>query len=277
MARKLFKHNDEDVLGTDLDTEIKKVDDFQIEVIGSTAAIDRDGESITPEGWDIKNFKKNPVILLNHNYYGLPIAKAENVRVQDGKLVFKIKFPEEGVSAEADTVRKLAKGGFINASSVGFKAREWKDGQSEKEPRRTYLKQELLELSLVTVPSNPEAIISEKHFQPAIEKGVVTQEEISRLITALTNMKSIAVDVYSKAEVDKLCNEIKALVDGITKGLRPIIEPMVIEIIENKKFKDGYNDIIFGADGKKALCPNQGIDELIKSVQKTIKETIERN
>nr|WP_282599866.1 HK97 family phage prohead protease [Paenibacillus dendritiformis] len=54
-----------------------------------------------------------------------------------------------------DTVYELYKGGFMKATSVGFPVKEF-------EPRQgggtLYKKQELLELSAVPVPANPEAL-----------------------------------------------------------------------------------------------------------------------
>lgn len=61
----------------------------EIEGVASTEKADRDGEVIKQDGWDLKNFKANPVILAAHNYHDFPIGKATNVKVVDNKLTFK--------------------------------------------------------------------------------------------------------------------------------------------------------------------------------------------
>jgi len=73
----------------------------------------------------------------------------------------------------------------MKASSVGFVPIEWKNGDGEKEPRRTYLRQELLELSLVSVPANPEALVTEKGITEAMAKGVINSDEFEMLKQAI--------------------------------------------------------------------------------------------
>jgi len=40
---------------------------------GSDATKDRDNDIITTQGWDLTNYKKNPVFLLSHNYQQLQV------------------------------------------------------------------------------------------------------------------------------------------------------------------------------------------------------------
>ena len=155
-----------------LDCEVKKVGEREYEFIASTIGMDRDGEVIDPAGWDLKNFKKNPVIMYGHDYSGLPIGRAPKVGISNGALKNTVEFPPEGTYEFADIVERLVKEGFLNTESVGFIPKEWKDGNGGKGPRRTYTKQELLEISIVPVPSNPDAL------REAVEKGVITEEQL---------------------------------------------------------------------------------------------------
>ena len=187
MAKRIGKLDDgRELWGYDFkDVEVKALGDYELEIIGSTGVVDRDGEVINPDGWDLRNFKKNPVILPAHDYRAPAIARAKSVKVEDKKLKFKIEFPQEGIYPLADIYRKLYKSGFMKASSVGLVPIEWKNGDGEKEPRRTYLRQELLELSLVSVPANPEALVTEKGISEAISKGVISNDEFEMLKQAI--------------------------------------------------------------------------------------------
>ena len=175
-------------------TDVKEVSDRVLEFIGSTETQDRDGELIKSDGWILRNYKKNPVFMWAHDYKQPPIGKALNVKAQDGNLTFKIEFADEETYAFADTIYKLYKGGFLNATSVGFMPKEWSDGDGEKAPRRTYTKQELLELSAVPIPSNPEAL------QQAVEGGCITTKEFE----AITKLEDEGVteteDIVTKPE-----------------------------------------------------------------------------
>ncbi len=156
-------------------------------VIGSTAVVDRYGDTIQQDGWDLKNYKVNPVILWGHNVREErpPIGKAMKVWI-DGKgtkaakLMFQVKFDLQD-SFAAEIFRKV-KDGFINTVSVGFLPSEWEDiNPDDWFSPRNYLKQELLELSFVPVPANPEALVglrsfakSDKRFEPieSLEKAL---------------------------------------------------------------------------------------------------------
>jgi HK97 family phage prohead protease len=141
------------------------------EVTASTADVDRDGEIIDPKGWDIANYLKNPVILYAHDYSSLPIGKAENVEIQPTGLYISGKFASSEANPMAQKVRLLYEEGILNAVSVGF-IPKLRDGN-------TITKAELLELSFVPVPSNPNALAMaiSKGLDISILKGAVASHD----------------------------------------------------------------------------------------------------
>lgn len=183
MAKLLGKLKDgRELYGAELkEVEVKSLSDNEIEMIGTTEGVDRDNEVLSMDGWDVKNYKKNPVVLEAHNYWEPPVARTTKLTIDGKKMIFKIEFPPEGVYPRADLFRKLYKLGFMKASSVGFIPAEYKLGNGQDEPRRTFLKQELTEISLVTVPANPQALLSEKSIIDAQEKGVLTDADMDTL------------------------------------------------------------------------------------------------
>lgn len=163
------------------DFEGKALGENELIMVGSTSLIDRDNEILDIEGWDLKNYKKNPVVLPSHMYWEPAIGKSKKTWIEDGKLKFHILFPDTGINPVADVYKGLYKGGFMTASSVGFNPYEWKWGEKPGEPRRTFMKQELLEISLVSVPANPEALLTEKAIQSAVDKGRLSSNDIKTL------------------------------------------------------------------------------------------------
>ena len=119
-------------------------------VIASTSAIDRQGESIDQNGWDLENFKKNPVILWAHNYDELPLGVAENTEVGEEGLVLSGRFADVKANPKAEQVRLLYEDSILQAVSVGFIPHE-REGN-------VITKAELLEVSFVPVPANPQAL-----------------------------------------------------------------------------------------------------------------------
>jgi hypothetical protein len=135
---------------------VKAAGDRSLKTVISDGKKDRDDDTINSEGWDISDYEKNPVVLWAHDPTQPPIAKSV-VKVYKSKLVSLDTFPDEGVYDLADTVLNLAKGGFINAKSVGFLPTEFQF--DEKVGGFDFQKQSLLEHSYVPVPANPRALI----------------------------------------------------------------------------------------------------------------------
>jgi len=156
-----------------LDFKVDKVDDEArtFWAVASSETPDRQGDSIRAGGWDLGNFLKNPVIAWAHDYSQPPVAKALEAKVEGKRLLFKAQFPAPEDYQFADTVFKLYRGGYLRAFSVGFTpiqseiARVETNGRSLTGTR--YLRQELYEISCVTLPANPEALVAAGLTGPA--------------------------------------------------------------------------------------------------------------
>jgi len=175
----------------------------------STASVDRDRESIDPMGWkkSLPAFKKRPVLLSSHDYHDLrkQIGEFTTIRVNADGLFAKPKYYINEGNEEADWAFKLASKG-VAAYSVGFMPIKWTDGDGEKEPRRTYTEQELLEISHVVVPSNRDAIqsIRSKSTDPVICKLC---DDAEKEVKAEYNCECI--ECGHKLKSEKHCQDIK--------------------------------------------------------------------
>lgn len=128
--------------------------------------VDRMSDTIATIGWDIKDYKKNPVVLWSHSHYNPPVARSLKIEV-DKKLkeVRSIaEFTPKDLYPFGFMVYEMYVGKFLNAVSVGFqpKSYEWVS-QDEDEDRAkrggiNFLKQSLLEYSACPVPANPNAL-----------------------------------------------------------------------------------------------------------------------
>lgn len=135
------------------------VSDGPIEFVLSDATPDRYGDVIDPEGWVLDNFKKNPIALFNHRS-DFPIGRWENLKIGDKGLVGNLRMAPEGTSERIDELRALINAGILRAVSVGFmplESKSIKNGAGQYIGEE-YLKQELIETSLVSVPANPNAV-----------------------------------------------------------------------------------------------------------------------
>lgn len=151
----------------------------KVSFVASSATPDRYGDIIDQKGWILENYKKNPVVLLNHDSNQLPIGKG-NVYLRDDKLVIDVEFDSE--DERAKEVERKAKKGFMNAVSVGFRPLESKsrselpeDNEYYGQRGMYYSKAELLEVSIVTIPANGEATMLEQKFYNAIKEEILRE------------------------------------------------------------------------------------------------------
>ena len=160
-----------------IDFEIKDVDeeDRSFLAVASTGIVDRDGDILEPGGWKLKNYRRNPVVLWAHDYKSPPVAQAKEIKVEDGKLMFRPRFATKEEYAFADTIWQLYKGRYLRTFSVGFMPIKHEDIEDDEGKGcmgrgRRYTSQELLEISGCPVPSNVEAM-SQRSMTDVIAKS----------------------------------------------------------------------------------------------------------
>lgn len=142
------------------------VEDRTAEFIISDNTQDRHGTVLDVEGWDLSNYDRNGIVGYQHDVYGgdapnpdsvIGIGKAE---VRDGKLIGTVTFEPEDINPLAEKIFKKVQFGTLKATSVGFNPlekgefREIREGEGEV---YHYGKRDLLEWSIVNIPSNPAA------------------------------------------------------------------------------------------------------------------------
>lgn len=126
---------------------------------GSRPVMDRDFEQIASDAkWELGNFQKNPVLMLSHDYSKPPVGKVIWTKVTPDGLRFKAQFAKTPAGEELWT---LYRDGIMHSFSVGFLPLNFTEPDDVKsgEPRRIYNHLELLEISCVSVPSCPAAIL----------------------------------------------------------------------------------------------------------------------
>jgi HK97 family phage prohead protease len=125
----------------------------------SDGSVDRAGDTVNPNGWDIAAFRRNNVVLWGHDSSQPPIGRASSVRSDGSRLLADIEFAPPETSSFAETVFQLVKGGFIKAGSVGFIPIDYEFSKDKNRPNGIDFKQqELIEFSICSVPANVNAL-----------------------------------------------------------------------------------------------------------------------
>ena len=140
--------------------------------VASDGTRDSAGTVLNQDGWRLERFNKNGVIGYQHKVYGSwsDTDNPDNVigkgyaYVKDGKLLVDVEFEPAEINELAEKIYQKLLFGSLKAVSVGFlpigrgqwgKDEEALDG---KNPTYYYAGQELLEISVVNIPANPNAL-----------------------------------------------------------------------------------------------------------------------
>lgn len=169
--------------------------------VASSEVEDRQGEVVEQSGWDLKNFKKNPILLYMHDHTK-PLGKATRVWLDKtgSKPILKFKGIISTATDYGKAAKQLMEEGILNSFSVGFRPLEI-DGN-------IITKAELFEISLVSVPANPEArllavkSLQEAGFDESIIKdfeGEDNNQEVTELKQQVEELTEIAKEALTKA------------------------------------------------------------------------------
>lgn len=138
---------------------------------------DRHGTVLDIKGWSLENFKLNGIVGYQHDVYGSfwgdsnpdsVIGKGRAFiegKGDERKLMGEVEFEPAEINELAEKIFQKVKFGTLKATSVGFLPLEKGEFKTEKKEDGTdgeetyhYGKRELLEFSIVNIPSNPRAI-----------------------------------------------------------------------------------------------------------------------
>jgi HK97 family phage prohead protease len=239
-----------------------------IEGIANAAIPDRCDELIMPEAWDFENYKKNPIILLEHDR-NRPIGVCLDFSTDKNGLHFRAQIgnPQSAPLTEDQVkARSLLAQGILRTNSVGFLPRviEW----DEAEEIVRYTDVELLEISVVSIPMQQDSIVtSVKSFEGKIMSQVSKSEdsyaELKSMVGENTDCTKKIHDMVEKmmkaeppagADVEPDEDDKKSLKDQITKLLN-----------ENTSLK---SQILESEQAINELCDNLEKQGLIKGEKK---------
>lgn len=195
------------------------------------------GFRMLTSGVNLDEFRKNPVMLLNHNDYLLPIGRWENIRIEGGKILADAVFDEKDERA-AEVMRKVDND-FIRMASIGaWPPEEKSDAYSLMLPGQRYptvTKWTVREASIVTIGANHNALaFYDKNTQEVIDLTVagaivrLMDNSPKTLNMSLLTQKLNLHDTANEAEIvsavqnlmddnARLKSENKTLTDAIDK------------------------------------------------------------
>ena len=205
-------------------------------------SVDRDYERVLITGLKTDNFEKNPIMLYQHrqdSYWTgkeapLPIGFWKNISKSGNQITAE---PEFNDTELAQQVKALVEHGTLNACSIGFRAIAFSNDPDLMLPGQKYAtitQSELLECSIVMIPSNPNAVAVKSFDKDGKKYNIsgesnLSAEDIQKLDEAAKSFftssknKNIMTELFEKLqkEVKGELSSIKSMVETFIKGSTP--------------------------------------------------------
>ena len=150
-------------------SDVRKVDKESrtVTFIASDDTRDSAGTVLNQDNWDLSRFNKNGVIGYQHKVYGgwddtdnpdNVIGKG-NAYIEDKKLMVDITFEPAEINPLAEKIYQKIMFGSLRAVSVGFlPIGRGRFGEGDDSDTYYFAGQQLLEVSVVNIPANPNAL-----------------------------------------------------------------------------------------------------------------------
>jgi HK97 family phage prohead protease len=266
-----------DVIGADVETR-------SVPFVFSDNSVDSYGDTIDAKGWQWDRTGAGTIALYGHDSSAVDniIGRAHNVRVEGNKLLGEITFATADENPNAERVFRLVKAGILNSVSVGFQPLEWTQAKDRNRPGGIdFKKQKLLEISVVGIPANENAIAQARAFGLDVEglkfdappvsavPAVISRAapsylkrglySVSALASILSELGWIEDSVEWEAEYEGDGSEIPARLLDAMKTLGQILIDMTIEEVSELLADDdaGEVDLMDGLVSLEAPTPAQ--------------------
>lgn len=142
--------------------------DGPLRFVASSNVLNRRGFSLRNDGWRLDNYNANPVLLWMHNPYQPPIGRGRALNKGDQIILDEVTFDAEDELARA--VESKFRRGFLSAVSVSWEFMK-EDGtpvldwwRLKADEIRDELFYDLAEVSAVSIPADPKALIKQSRL-----------------------------------------------------------------------------------------------------------------
>jgi HK97 family phage prohead protease len=145
------------------DTTAEMLEKRQVEFVISSEAVDSYGTVFKMDGWDLSGYNRNPIVCYQHRANSDDpdnIIGTSTVRIDGEGLIGTVTFESAEINPRAEKIFQKVQSGTLRMASVGANVQKARLGVEEngEDPDVLYFtKQRLMEWSVVSVGSNPDA------------------------------------------------------------------------------------------------------------------------
>ncbi|MFA4900936.1 MAG: HK97 family phage prohead protease [Brevundimonas sp.] len=189
-----------------LDIDTREVDEATRTIRGAVASDeteDSHGSILKAAGWKLDRYNKNPVLIWAHKTGGYDDVEPEDLlgttttTIDGTRLMTDLHFSTEEVNPKAERVFRQMKSKALKGISVGFvplKYRwEKRDGASSADEILIIDEAELVEVSVVPIPSNPNTLANQmRSFESRMRESIkdTVKTLVDEALASATNAKT---------------------------------------------------------------------------------------
>jgi phage head maturation protease/exonuclease VII small subunit len=264
---------------------IKSVDttNYTVDAVISSSAVDRYNEVIAIDAWKdgLVEYMKHPVLLTSHDYSELTsqIGIALSIGIVGNELIAKFKYFVGEGNPEADWAFNLASKGQA-AYSVGFESLASETPSEDingVDVERIYTKVNLLEVSQVLIPANPEALQKVKQliadFEDAKDEIVPALKTARQVIEEYADVMgwhhSIRESLFPGGQKEKTADVEKKSRHQLSAGIDIAIDKLI-------EIQDGINNLEAEAKMEEKKKTDTTLEDRIKELEVCIKDLDKR-
>jgi hypothetical protein len=199
-------------------------------IVFSTGTPNDQGGVIPNEAIDFSRYKANPVVLCQHQWNDPPLGIMTDIKLEGGKWTGIPVF--HGLTKESAEYAAMYDSGHLRACSIGGEA-EWKQNASgQPELTKDGLRQcenfKLYEISMVSLPSNPDAVST-------LTTKIYEKTDLQKVFDTITTLSS-SYKIPSMEPVKKTPAQVKL------EAAQAKLEAVKAEVIEAEKTVLASND-----------------------------------
>ncbi len=212
----------------------KALETRTIPFVISSSDRDRHGSVVNMKGWELENYNLNPIVGYQHDVYGGNFCRQSDpdnvigtgkVYIEDDLLIGEPTFENKEVNPLAEKIFQKVLAGTLRATSVGFmevgegETKRVTDAAGNLEETYYFQGQELLEFSIVNIPSNAKAVRRSipNHMDSALAYLMTLMPET----VSLKEMKKMSVqqvlDIVSNQVQQDVAKDLQ--ITGKSKGI----------------------------------------------------------
>jgi HK97 family phage prohead protease len=190
------------------DTTADMLEKRQVEFVISSEAVDSYRTVFKMDGWDLNDYTRNPIVCYQHRANSDDpdnVIGTSTLRIDGKYLIGTVTFEPAEINPRAEKIFQKVQSGTLRMASVGANVQKARLGVEEngEDPDVLYFtKQRLMEWSIVSVGSNPDA-----HKR--------NSETLAEMRTSLAkDLAVVAKEIKANAEKSRSVQEAQVIINS---------------------------------------------------------------